>query len=107
MAYLHRHCIVHNNLKPSNCLLTADATLKLADYGPASGGSELLEWRPLHATLLALPPEAFRVGPRGRFGDVWSLGCVILELFTLRNVMGEPSCAEHSMKSLASVGEVR
>ena len=107
LAYLHRHCIVHNNLKPSNCLLTADATLKLADYGPASGGSELLEWRPLHATLLALPPEAFRVGPRGRFGDVWSLGCVILELFTLRNVMGEPSCAEHSMKSLASVGEVR
>ena len=106
LSYLHRHCIVHNNLKPANCLLTAGAAVKLADYGPVAGGSELLDWRPDHSTLLSLPPEAFRDRPRGRFGDVWSLGCVVLEMLTLRTVLGSPARAVYELRELARVGAV-
>ena len=106
LAYLHRHCVVHNNLKPANCLLAPDATVKLTDYGPVAGGSALLDWRPDHSTLLSLPPEAFRDQRRGRSGDVWSLGCVVLELLTLRTVLGQPARPIYELRELARVGEV-
>ena len=35
MAYLHRHQIVHRDLKCANILIMGDGTLKITDFGTA------------------------------------------------------------------------
>ena len=79
LTYLHAQSIVHGDLKPENCLLDHSLQLKIADFGLA---------RPLGTTAAGgttrfMAPELFdQHNQAGLEGDVWALGCVLLELFS-------------------------
>jgi len=82
VRYLHRARIRHRDIKPQNILVKADRVL-LADFGIA------YSWENLHRatttadsgkTLIYAAPEVVRVEPRNESADVWSLGCVFLEM---------------------------
>ncbi|KAJ3080753.1 kinase subunit of RNA polymerase II carboxy-terminal domain kinase I, partial [Quaeritorhiza haematococci] len=91
LKYLHAKGIVHRDMKGSNLLLNARGELKLADFGLAR---HLIRTRPNKKrppmdytnrviTLWYRPPELLlgstRYGPEI---DMWSAGCIILELFS-------------------------
>ncbi|KAK8562735.1 hypothetical protein V6N13_018701 [Hibiscus sabdariffa] len=87
MEYLHLNfnfstcCVPHGNLKLSNVLLHEDDTVLVSDYGLAS-----LVAIPIAAQrLVAYKSPEFqsskRVSPKS---DVWSYGCLLLELLTGR-----------------------
>lgn len=73
VAEIHRHGIVHHDIKPRNLLLTADGRLKVADFGVANRNI---------GTLPYMAPEFFlgEVTSDDERIDVYALGITLLEL---------------------------
>lgn len=86
LAAAHREDVVHRDVKPGNLLLTADGTVKVADFGiahlPADGANTLTATGQIIGSAHYLAPERASGGPAGMASDVYSLGCVLYELVT-------------------------
>lgn len=94
LAAAHRQGVVHRDVKPSNLLLTADGTVKVADFGIAhvpGDGATLTGTGQIVGSTLYLAPERARGGRADEASDVYALGCVLYQLVT-----GQPPFnAEH------------
>jgi serine/threonine protein kinase len=85
VEYLHSQRIRHKDLKPSNILLSSDG-LWLTDFGTATDFSlqtvSITEnWE--RGTPKYFAPEVAAYTPSGRAADIFSLGCVLLEMHVL------------------------
>ncbi|ORY62095.1 uncharacterized protein BCR38DRAFT_345828 [Pseudomassariella vexata] len=104
LAYLHESGIAHRDIKPENVLLDHNGVIKYVDFGAAkviarqgrtlvhgsSGvvgvGTTSRPNKSMTGTPMYMSPEVIKGENPGRAGavDVWSLGCVILEMATGR-----------------------
>jgi mitogen-activated protein kinase kinase kinase len=114
LAYLHQSHIIHRDIKPENILLDHNGVIKYVDFGaakiiarqgktivdypspssqnyelPNAPGAPRKNQKTMTGTPMYMSPEVIRgdAGPTaGRHGsvDIWSLGCVILEMATGR-----------------------
>ncbi|SCU92123.1 LADA_0F14488g1_1 [Lachancea dasiensis] len=99
LAYLHQSSVIHRDIKPENILLDFNGVIKYVDFGAARSLAANGTKAPNNATekqgdgansMMGTPmymsPEAVTGAERGKFGagDVWSLGCVVLEMATGR-----------------------
>ncbi|KAG9238722.1 putative MAP kinase [Amylocarpus encephaloides] len=98
LGYLHESGIVHRDIKPENILLNHNGVIKYVDFGAAkviarqgktlvAGGTGKNEKaKSMTGTPMYMSPEVIKGENPGRAGavDVWSLGCVILEMATGR-----------------------
>jgi len=75
LAFLHERSILHRDVKPANLLFIDDNTLKLADFGSAYCGADMLTTP--QGTPAFFPPEVIML-PRGKGYtfpfDAWALG---------------------------------
>ncbi|XP_040901461.1 serine/threonine-protein kinase Nek3 isoform X2 [Toxotes jaculatrix] len=84
--YIHNKRVLHRDLKSKNIFLTDNGTIKLGDFGSAC----ILNSSKAYAhTYVGTPyyvaPEIWDNKPYNNKSDVWSLGCVLYELCTLRH----------------------
>jgi serine/threonine protein kinase len=85
VAYLHEQEIKHKDLKPSNILLSSNG-LWVTDFGTATNFSVLTTSATEdgeRGTPKYFAPEIAVYAPSGRAADIFSLGCIFLEIITL------------------------
>ncbi|XP_010425332.1 PREDICTED: serine/threonine-protein kinase 3-like [Camelina sativa] len=93
ISYIHSMKIIHCDIKPGNILLKPQVTRSMPngfepkiadfglalrktsdDYGDGSGHKR--------GTLLYMSPEVLREGLLDNAADIWSFGCIVLEMLT-------------------------
>jgi serine/threonine protein kinase len=91
IAYVHEHTTKHMDIKPQNILVREAFGLHpwriyLADFGLsrsfASQGHSQTDG-PTSRTPRYCAPEVFKYDRRGRSADIFSLGCVFVEMLTV------------------------
>ncbi|KAG8827036.1 hypothetical protein FRC19_006004 [Serendipita sp. 401] len=88
LAYLHSRGILHRDLKADNILVDLEGNCKISDFGISKhehdniyGANEAMT--AMQGTVFWMAPEIL-VNPDGYGGkvDIWSFGCVVLEMCT-------------------------
>ncbi|KAI9765890.1 MAG: hypothetical protein M1840_007031 [Geoglossum simile] len=89
LAFLHVNGFRHKDVKPENILicLNEDCNVLLSDFGLArdfGGGASISVGKPDSWTYRYVAPEVYAYSRRGRRSDIFSLGCVFLEIATIQ-----------------------
>ena len=81
LMHVHARSVLYNDLKPSNVLIDDVAALRLYDFGLAFSFEDAVLGKGSVGTPAYMAPELFRDdGVHSSASDIWSLGCVILEM---------------------------
>ncbi|XP_058093385.1 cyclin-dependent kinase F-3 isoform X2 [Magnolia sinica] len=83
LAYMHRNCYFHRDLKPENLLVTGDV-IKIADFGLAREVTSRPPYTDYVSTRWYRAPEVLLQSSSYTPAiDMWAVGAILAELFTL------------------------
>jgi len=90
LEYLHTRqpAVLHRDIKGANVLVGLNGAVKLSDFGCSKRTADTMS-RTLKGSVPWMAPEVIQQnGQAGRRSDVWSLGCVVIEMATSRQPWG-------------------
>lgn len=123
LAYLHNEGILHRDLKADNILLDLDGTCKISDFGISKRSTNPYNndiTNSMQGSVFWMAPEVIRaqsqpmvashdMDPRQAMSqgysakvDIWSLGCVVLEMFAGRR----PWSKEEAIGAIYKLGSL-
>lgn len=84
LSYLHNQGILHRDMKADNLLLDLDGVCKISDFGISKKSTDIYSnsEMTMTGTIFWMAPEMVdtKQGYSAKV-DVWSLGCIVLEMF--------------------------
>ncbi|CAI2358802.1 unnamed protein product [Moneuplotes crassus] len=97
VAFMHQKGYMHRDLKPENILLADNNTLKIADLGTAKKCSDKFPFTNYVSTRWYRAPECvINTTNYSPSVDVFALGCIMAEMYTLKPVF----CGKSSLDQL-------
>lgn len=94
LSYLHSRDIIHRDVKGANILVDNKGGVKISDFGiskrveastvlgsRASNGGGHLHRPSLQGSVYWMAPEVVRQTAHTKKADIWSLGCLVVEMF--------------------------
>ncbi|KAI9192972.1 kinase-like domain-containing protein, partial [Polychytrium aggregatum] len=87
LSYLHGKGIIHRDIKGANVLVDVDGVAKISDFGISKRTDTERTYKRLtnmsmQGTVPWMAPEVARGKGYGAKIDIWSLGCLVLEMLT-------------------------
>jgi mitogen-activated protein kinase kinase kinase len=91
LSYLHNQDIIHRDIKGANILVDNKGTIKISDFGISKkleasnilNGANNNKHRPsLQGSVFWMAPEVVKQTSYTRKADIWSLGCLVVEMMT-------------------------
>lgn len=84
--HIHKKRVLHRDIKSKNVFLTQNGKVKLGDFGSARLLSDPMAFACTYVgTPYYVPPEIWENLPYNNKSDIWSLGCILYELCTLKH----------------------
>ncbi|XP_045695075.1 serine/threonine-protein kinase Nek3 [Phyllostomus hastatus] len=84
--HIHKKRVLHRDIKSKNIFLTQNGKVKLGDFGSARLLSSPMAFACSYVgTPYYVPPEVWENMPYNNKSDIWSLGCTLYELCTLKH----------------------
>lgn len=107
LAYLHNEGVLHRDLKADNILLDVDGTCKISDFGISKKTDNIYGndvTNNMQGSVFWMAPEVVRSEGQGYSAkiDIWSLGCVVLEMFAGRR----PWSKEETIGAIYKLGSL-
>ncbi|HEV7272346.1 serine/threonine-protein kinase [Pseudoxanthomonas sp.] len=84
LAYAHARLVLHQDIKPTNLLVTADGQVQLLDFGLTASLAAGAPAPRMAVSEGYAPPEATRGDRPTLASDIWSLGMVMYRLLSER-----------------------
>lgn len=112
LAYLHSCGILHRDLKSDNLLIDLDGVCKISDFGISKKSRNIYTndaEMSMQGTIFWMAPEVIHnVIANAKQGysakvDIWSLGCVVLEMFAGRR----PWSTDEAIGAMYKLGNAR
>ena len=85
VAYLHNKNIIHRDIKGANILIDTKGCVKITDFGISKKLSPLSKQdkrASLQGSVYWMAPEVVKQTATTEKADIWSTGCVVIEMFT-------------------------
>lgn len=90
LSYLHSKDIIHRDIKGANVLVDNKGNIKISDFGISkrvevsslAQPTKLNNRTSLQGSVFWMAPEVVKQTSYTRKADIWSLGCLIVEMFT-------------------------
>jgi len=116
LVFVHKKRVIHRDLKPSNIFMTTNLNITIGDFGVSTVmGDARTRTRTTVGSMNWMAPEVME-RPYDERSDVWSFGCIILELATcgfldsqeissiLFEIKQNPQCLEDNLSLLVNEG---
>ncbi|NXK93113.1 NEK3 kinase, partial [Formicarius rufipectus] len=86
VKHIHDKRVLHRDIKSKNIFLTQNGKVKLGDFGSARILAHPMSYACTYVgTPYYVPPEIWESMPYNNKSDIWSLGCILYELCTLKH----------------------
>jgi mitogen-activated protein kinase kinase kinase len=99
LAYLHSKDIIHRDIKGANILVDHQGSVKISDFGISKrveastlSGKKAGQRVSLQGSVFWMAPEVVKQTAYTRKADIWSLGCLIVEMLTGQHP--HPNCSQ-------------
>lgn len=92
IKHMHDRKILHRDLKTQNVFLTSKGEVKIGDFGISRVLQHTYDCaQTAIGTPYYLSPEICQEKPYNQKSDIWSLGCILYEMVTLRHAFDASS----------------
>lgn len=92
--------MLHRDIKGANILVGLDCRIKLSEFGCSKRTFDTMALT-LRGSIPWMAPEVIKQTGYGRRSDVWSFGCVVIEMATAGNPWGN---FDNPMAAMLQIG---